>query len=113
MEYAYEADGSTPENDAWAHNILGVFEKKTGVCEAYSKTFQLLLNYCGVDNIYVTGYATEPHAWNLAKMDDGSWYWFDLTWDDKSDTNSNTLDWAWGIWYNYFCGRSIDCFLVV
>ncbi len=103
MEYAYESDGSTPENDAWAHNILGVFEKKTGVCEAYAKTFQLLLNYCGVDNIYVTGYATEPHAWNLAKMDDGSWYWFDLTWDDKSDTNSNTLDWTWGIWYNYFC----------
>ena len=104
MEYAYELDGVTPQDDVWAHNILGVFEKKTGVCEAYAKTFQLLLNYCGVENIYVSGTASgEDHAWNLAKMDDGNWYWFDLTRDDKSDTNVNTLDWLWGIWYNYFC----------
>ena len=96
-EYAYEADGVTPEMDTWAHSILGVFEKKSGVCEAYAKTFQLLLNYCGVENIYVTGTSySGPHAWNMAKMDDGNWYWFDLTWDDVPD-------WTWGIQYNYFC----------
>ena len=29
-------------------------------------------------------------------MDDGKWYWFDLTWDD-------TPEWELGIVYNYFC----------
>lgn len=97
INYAYKADGVTPEEALWAHNVLGVFEKNSGVCESYAKTFQLLLNYCEVENIYVTGYSqNQNHAWNMVKMDDGEWYWFDLTWDDKPD-------WMWGITYNYFC----------
>ena len=97
IDYAYESDGVTPEDAAWAHNILGVFEKQSGVCEAYARTFQLLLNYCEIDNVLALGVSREEnHAWNLAKMDDGNWYWFDLTWDD-------TPKWLWGISYNYFC----------
>ena len=30
------------------------------------------------------------------KMDNGDWYWFDLTWDD-------TPEWMFGVSYNYFC----------
>lgn len=96
IDYAYEADGRTPEDDVWAHNITGVFEKGVGVCEAYSKTFQLLLNYCDIENVLVFGWAKEAHAWNLIKLDDGGWYWCDLTWDD-------TPEFAWGISYKYFC----------
>ena len=96
IDYAYEADGVTPEDDVWAHNVIGVFEKGAGVCESYAKTFQLLLNYCDVENVFVTGWANEAHAWNLVQLDDGKWYWCDLTWDD-------TPDFAWGISYQYFC----------
>ena len=97
IDYAYETDGYTPQDDIWAHNILGVFEKQSGVCEAYARTFQLLLNCLGIENIFVTGESNgEDHAWNLVQMDDGNWYWFDLTWDD-------TPGWMWGISYNYFC----------
>lgn len=97
IDYAYESDGYTPEDEIWAHNVLGVFEKKSGVCESYARTFQLLLNYCEIDNLIVTGISyDQDHAWNMAKMDDGNWYWFDLTWDD------NPI-WMWGIAYNYFC----------
>jgi hypothetical protein len=32
----------------------------------------------------------------MVKMDDGEWYWFDLTWDD-------TPEWMYGISYNFFC----------
>ncbi len=96
IDYAYEADGVTPEDDVWAHNVTGVFIEGAGVCEAYSKTFQLLLNYCDIENVFVTGWAGELHAWNLIKLDDGNWYWCDLTWDDKPD-------FMWGIAYNYFC----------
>ena len=97
IDYVYEDDGMTPQDDIWAHNILGVFEKQSGVCEAYARTFQLLLNRMDVENIFVTGESSgENHAWNLVQMDDGNWYWFDLTWND-------TPDWMWGISYNYFC----------
>jgi len=101
IDYAYEADGITPEDDEWAHSIIGVFDKGTGVCESYAKTFQLLLNYCEIENVIVSGVASsgtgsEPHAWNMIKLDDGNWYWCDLTWDD-------TPKFAWGISYDYFC----------
>ena len=94
--YAYESDGVTPEDAAFAHNVIGVLAEGRGVCESYAKAFQLMLNYCGVENIYVTGYAGEAHAWNLVRMDDGEWYWYDLTWDDDPDRGL-------GIAYNYFC----------
>ena len=99
IDYAYEPDSisQTPEDDAWAHNVLGVFEKNSGVCESYALTFHLLLNYCGVESIVALGSSFEQaHAWNLAKMDDGNWYWFDLTWDDQPNIR-------WGIEYDYFC----------
>ncbi len=96
-DYAYESDGTTPEDAVWAHNILGILTRGSGVCESYAKTFQLLLNYWKVDNTYVTGVSFgENHAWNTAKMDDGRWYWFDLTWDDVPD-------YRWGVTHNYFC----------
>lgn len=95
--YAYKEDGVTPREELWAHNVLGVFEKKSGVCESYAKTFQMLLNYCGIENILVSGESFgEDHAWNMVRMEDGEWYWFDLTWDD-------TPGWMNGVSYNYFC----------
>ena len=94
-DYAYEADGVTPSNDTSAHNILGVLVDGWGVCESYAKAFQLLLNYYGIDNIYVTGYAGEAHAWNLVCLDE-EWYWYDLTWDDTPERTT-------GVTHRYFC----------
>ncbi len=104
MSYAYERDGYTPEDAIWAHNVLGFFENESGVCESYARTYQLLLNYHGVENIFVAGVGgNEQHAWNLVQMDDGEWYWFDLTWGDRPR-------WKWGISHYYFCvpGDSFD-----
>lgn len=96
IDYAYESDGVTPQDDYWAHSILGVFEVGGGVCESYARTFSLFLNARGIENAIVAGDAGGPHAWNIAKMDDGNWYWFDLTWDDKPGFIE-------GIDYRYFC----------
>ncbi|MBR4061651.1 MAG: leucine-rich repeat protein [Clostridia bacterium] len=96
IDYAYESDGVTPQDDYWAHSILGVFEVGVGVCESYARTFSLFLNARGVENALVAGDAGGPHDWNIAKMDDGNWYWFDLTWDD----NPGFIE---GIDYRYFC----------
>lgn len=102
MDYAYEADGRTPSKDISAHNILGFFEKGFGVCESYAKVFQLLLNYSDVENVYVVGTtAGGGHAWNMLKLDDGNWYWFDLTWDDVPS-------FGWGMIYSYFCVNNTD-----
>lgn len=103
-DYAYESDGVTPKDDAYAHNILGILEMGEGVCESYAKSFQMMLNYCGVENVFVSGYAGEPHAWNIVKLDDGKWYWCDLTWDDKPG-------FMWGISYRYFCVNSNEALM--
>lgn len=96
IDYAYLADGITPQTANWAHNIVGVFTGQGAVCEGYARTFQMLLNMKGIDNVFVTGESKgSSHAWNLAKLDDGEWYWFDLTYDDVPD-------WMWGVQYNYF-----------
>jgi len=96
MDYAYMENGE-PEEAIWAHSVIGFFDKSAGVCETYAKVYQLMLNYFEVDNIYVTGDAGDvKHAWNLLQMDDGYWYWFDLTWDDSPKS-------AQGFNRNYFC----------
>ena len=70
---------------ASAHNIISVLDDdKTTmpVCEGYTKAFQLLLNACGIENIYVVGEGKgQSHAWNLVKLD-GAYYYVDVTWDD-------------------------------
>ena len=100
VNYAYKADGTTPEDAQWAHSILGVFENRGAVCSAYAKTFQLLLNVSGIDNIFVRGKSgRENHVWNIVKLDDGKWYWCDLTWDDSSNS------------YRYFCVGDTTTFL--
>ena len=96
IDYAYENDGTTPEDASWAQNIIGVLcGMKKGICESYAKTFQLLLNYSGIENVYVNGEAGGGHSWNLVRFDDGNWYWCDLTWDD-------TPSFALGISHRYF-----------
>ncbi len=97
MDYAYEADGVTPLDAIWAYDILGCFVHQSGVCESYTEAASLLLNYWGIENIIATGTADGVnHAWNLVRLDDGEWYWLDITWDDQPSL-------ATGRQYAYFC----------
>lgn len=87
MEYAYESDGVTPEDAAWAHNIVGFIENHKGVCESYSKTFIYLSRLFDIDTIAVTGSSrSQEHMWNMSKIDD-MWYEFDFTWDDNGTSD--------------------------
>ena len=101
IDYAYD-DNGYPQDALWAHRVLGVFDGRGAVCEGYAQVYQLLLNAAGVENIYVVGDAGVPgydfnaHAWNLVQLDDGGWYWCDLTWDD-------TPLMEFGVVYRYFC----------
>lgn len=101
INYVYDEYGY-PQSESWAHNIIGVLEKRGAVCEGYSRTFQLLLNYADVESIFVTGWSgTVKHAWNLVRMDDGDWYWFDLTFDENGNYGS-------GVTYDYFCATDTE-----
>ena len=91
-DYGY--DENEPGSAAKAHSIIGVLSGKGSVCEGYAKTYQLLLNLKGVENIYVTGPASSVrHAWNLVRLDDGNWYWVDVTWDDAGGNNGAAHTW--------------------
>ncbi len=90
-EYAYN-DRNEAEDALWAHSIIGTFTHGKFVCEGYGKLFQILLNLSGIENSYVSGDAGGSHFWNTAKMDDGKWYWFDVTWGDGDIIS-----------YTYFC----------
>lgn len=91
INYAYETDGKTPEDASWAHNIIGVSTKASGVCESYAKTFQYLCLINGIEAITISGYGGEPHGWNLAKVN-GNWYCFDATWNDTGDNDKLSYD---------------------
>lgn len=78
--YAYDENG-LPSEKLSAHSIHGYFNNENVVCEGYAKTAQLIMNALGIENIYVTGDAGEPHAWNIVNLY-GEWYLLDLTWDD-------------------------------
>ncbi|MGN0813023.1 MAG: transglutaminase domain-containing protein [Candidatus Coproplasma sp.] len=95
IDYALNESGN-PETANWAHSILGVLNGTSAVCEGYAKAFTLLLNASGIENVYVTGSSKGVgHAWNMVKLD-GSWYWYDLTWDDQPTIGR-------GVVYTYMC----------
>jgi len=103
--YAYKADGKTPETAVWAHNLVGVANKNSGVCEAYAKTFDYLCRLMGVDAVTVSGKASLKegetpvgHAWNIVNID-GVWYNVDATWADQT------------ILYRNFFGRANTDFI--
>lgn len=93
VKYGYDSGGN-PLDTTYAHSIIGIMDgdaSTDAVCEGYAKTYQLLLNALNIDNIYVAGLAGAQgdydnwggHAWNLVKMNDGEYYFVDITWDDQ------------------------------
>ncbi|MCR5565091.1 MAG: hypothetical protein K6F59_04805 [Gammaproteobacteria bacterium] len=74
MTYARD-ENNDPSNEAWAHNIVGFFERGEGVCETYSETFTYMLNRYGVESVPAW---SSTHGWNIVKID-GYNYIYDLT----------------------------------
>lgn len=81
-----------------------VFCTGSTVCAGYSQAMQLLMNGAGIDCAVVTSLA---HEWNIVRLND-SWYLVDLTWDDLSKKDAETL--GQGMRYRYF-NRSSQKFI--
>lgn len=89
LTYAYDASGD-PDDSMASHSIVGAFDERycAAVCEGYAKAFQLLMNAAGVANAYIIGLGNGGgHAWNMAQMDDGYYYYFDVTWSDSTSSD--------------------------
>lgn len=75
---------------AYAHNVYGALVAREAVCEGYAKALKLLCDRYGIPCMVITGNAVTsdgagPHAWNAVRMEDGSWYGIDVTWDDQNE----------------------------
>lgn len=70
-----EYDMSYKKTDAYSLLVEG-----SGVCEAYTLAYRLLLNRVGITSGTVRSESLN-HVWNLVQID-GSWYHVDVTWDD-------------------------------
>ncbi len=70
----------------------------TAVCEGYARAYKHLCNKAGLYCEYVSGMGRKTdsvsHAWNLVKIDNGTYY-VDVTWMDEEKINS-------GNYYNHF-----------
>ncbi len=77
----------TTYNGSDIHNIYGALVQKKAVCEGYARTFKYILDGLEIENVLVSGTATnsnditESHAWNYVQIDE-KWYAVDVTWDD-------------------------------
>lgn len=91
----YTYDSTTSPHAAYA-----IITEGKGVCQAYAMLAYLMLEEAGFEVRYVTGFAREPHAWNLVKVD-GEWYHLDTTWNDPV-FNFQDAKIADYISYNYF-----------
>lgn len=92
------------------YNIYGALVLKRCVCEGYAKALQYLLTEAGLENIIITGNATnsdgktENHAWNYVNINE-KWYAIDSTWDDPIIIGGGKLTNT--IRYRYFLKGSI------
>lgn len=68
-------------------NVYGALIEKKVVCEGYARVYKYVLDELGINNVLITGRATnskgvtEDHMWNYVQVG-GIWYAVDITWDD-------------------------------
>lgn len=79
-----ERYGGVPDPDD--DNPYGALVHGLGICEGYTRSFQLLMDLVGIPCLSVAGHSDNgleygEHAWNQVLLD-GDWYVVDVTWDD-------------------------------
>ena len=99
------------KNDSHEH-LSNILNEKRAVCQGYAVAFYVFMNELDIQCSLVSGYAGEDHAWNAVKMDDGKWYFVDVTWDDpiingsSSYPNGDNLSYTYFLCTNSFISRS-------
>ena len=94
VSYRFETE-CRPENAGYLRTVYALVTHE-GVCEAYARSMQLVLNRLGIPCVPIHGLQTsgapEAHMWNAVRVA-GDWYVVDATWDDPVglDANGNII----------------------
>ena len=91
ISYRFE-DQCKAENVGYLRTAYGLVTHE-GVCEAYARSMQMVLNELGIPCVLVCGLQTsdgnsEAHMWNEVLIG-GNWYVVDATWDDPITLDRN------------------------
>ena len=95
-EYSEVIDGNM---DAPMHGAEGLILNNDGLCRSYAEGMQLFMELLGVESKIIMGWSRnsyDKHVWNMVKLDDGNWYYVDLTWDEPNPVVSGEVN------YDYF-----------
>jgi hypothetical protein len=93
------------------HDLIGPMGYSTNgiVCEAYAKMFSFMSNNLGVTGVFIpgemlstNGFPAGGHAWNIALMDDGNFYYLDATWADIQRADFDIGNYRNPISYEWF-----------
>lgn len=71
----------------------GVLIDGKGVCESYTKAFNMLMKRLNIESYRVSNSAM-VHSWNIVKLN-GKWYNIDLTWDDPIGIGKNQISYLY------------------
>jgi len=96
-ETKYDEKGSEVRNIS-TRNIFSVLDSTGSCSEGYAKTLQLLLNFCGIENVLANN---SSRYWNIVKLE-GKYYNIDVSWDDAVYFNDYTQSY-------YFDGPYLYC----
>ena len=90
ISYRFETE-CRPENAGYLRTVYALVTHE-GVCEAYARSMQLILNRLGIPCVPIHGLQTsgtpEAHMWNAVRIE-WSWYVVDATWDDPVGLDAN------------------------
>ncbi len=70
------------QKDNVVYDSYGFLTQKTGVCQAYTLTYNYLLKEFGIESSVAKSTAMN-HIWNVIQIDN-KWYHVDVTWDDPT-----------------------------
>ncbi|RXZ78453.1 hypothetical protein EBB07_26845 [Paenibacillaceae bacterium] len=82
MQYDYQEFSFGTPTVSRPYDVYGALIEQYAVCDGYAHALQMLGRLAGLEIFYIDGHASQPHAWNIIKID-GNFYHVDATWNDN------------------------------
>ena len=80
----YYPDLNSSDYKMSAHDAYGALVEGRAVCQGYSDAVKLICDKYNIPCVCISGSSNGGgHMWNAIQMEDGKWYFIDLTWDDQ------------------------------
>ncbi len=97
VNYDWTHQDPLAETDRRAFGPYGGLVDRSAVCLGYATSFQLLMDFSGIECITIVGAgsnSTMDHGWNMVKLN-GEWYCTDVAWDANARELSDDHDWRY------------------